>query len=90
MTLKLGSVEFNKISYDADADVLYLAVEGHPAVRWVEAPEGHVLRYDEHDELVGVTLIGARYHLDEDGRVAVSVPQELPSEGLEQALAGSC
>lgn len=90
MTLKLGSTEFDKISYDAEADVLYMSVEGRKAVRWQESAEGHVVRFDEAGELCGVTLIGARHHLDEDGRVAISVPQEIGSEGLERALAGAC
>lgn len=50
--------------YDEEADVLYLSVgEPRPAVG-VDIGEGVVARYDEeHNEVVGVTLVGLRARL---------------------------
>ncbi len=50
--------------YDAEADVLYLAVcEPRPALG-VDIGEGVVLRYDEERaEVVGLTLVGLRARL---------------------------
>lgn len=50
--------------YDADADVLYLALgEPQPAVG-VDIGEGVIVRYDEaHQEVVGLTVLGLRARL---------------------------
>lgn len=50
--------------YDEEADVLYLSVgEPRPAVG-VDIGEGVIARYsEEHNEVVGVTLVGLRARL---------------------------
>lgn len=89
MTLTLASIEFDKVSYDREADTLYLGIEGTQAAHWEESPEGHVLRYDASGQICGITLIGVQHHLDSEGSVTVTVSQsqELGSEDLEPALA---
>ena len=73
MTLTIGSITFDHVSYDRDADVLYLSV-GDPerAVEFDESAEGHALRYDSDGRLVGVTIVGAGRLLE--SRVASSSP----------------
>jgi uncharacterized protein YuzE len=73
MTVTLGSTVFDKVRYDEEADVLYLSVEGREAVHWEESREGHVLRFDSNCELMGVTIVDMREHLDND-HIAVTVP----------------
>ncbi|MDQ6807202.1 MAG: DUF2283 domain-containing protein [Actinomycetota bacterium] len=91
MTVTIGHTTFDRVSYDRDADVLYLHV-GDPttAVDFDESPEGHALRYDTHGRLVGVTIVNARWLLDQDGKidVTISVPErvELRPEALTGAL----
>lgn len=89
MTLTLGSVEFDKVLYDREADVLYLSVEGTDTEHWAESPEGHVLRFDESWALCGMTLIDVRRLLDSEGRLPITIPrrEELDSGDLELALA---
>lgn len=68
MTLRIANTDFDRVSYDADADVLYLAA-GDPAraVEFDETPEGHALRFDADGALVGITIVNARALIDQDG-----------------------
>ncbi len=76
MTLTIGSITFDRVSYDRDADVLYLSV-GDPesAVDFDESAEGHALRYDGEGRLVGLTIVGASGLLERDGEIVVTPPQ---------------
>jgi YD repeat-containing protein len=78
MSIAVGELTFDNVFYDEEADVLYMHI-GDPAtaVDFDESPEGHALRYDAGGRLVGITIINARWLLEEDGQVTVSVPQEV-------------
>lgn len=56
--MTIADITFDRVEYDADADVLYLHV-GDPsrAVDYDETPEGHAVRFDGNGELVGLTLV---------------------------------
>jgi YD repeat-containing protein len=90
MSVTIGGVVFDRVSYDREADVMYLHV-GDPrrAVEFDESAEGHALRYDAHGHLVGVTIVNARRLLDLEGRVTLTGP-ELPwhveADDLAEAL----
>lgn len=75
MTVTVGGIEFDRVDYDAEADVLYLHV-GDPstAVEFDETPEGHHVRLDAEGRLVGLTLVNPRYLLETDGEVRISLP----------------
>jgi uncharacterized protein YuzE len=76
MTLTVGSVTFDRVSYDRDADVLYLSV-GDPsrAVDFDESAEGYALRFDGEGRLVGLTIVGASELLERDSEIVVTPPQ---------------
>lgn len=76
MSVTIGPITFDRVSYDDEADVLYLSV-GDPgdAVRFEESAEGHALRYDGQGRLVGITIVNARHLLDREGAIVVSPPQ---------------
>jgi uncharacterized protein YuzE len=90
MSVTIGNITFDRVRYDADADVLYLHV-GDPSsgVDFDETPEGHAVRLDADGRVVGVTLVGARRLLDEDGELRVTLPvaQRVPPGELRAALA---
>ena len=67
MTVTIGSLTFDHASYDARGDVLYLHV-GDPqeAAGSEETPEGHVLRFDADGEVIGLTIINAKWLLERD------------------------
>jgi uncharacterized protein YuzE len=90
MTITIGSNTFDNVFYDADVDVLYLH-KGDPAsaVDFDESPEGHALRFDGDGNLVGVTIVGAKRHLDREGEIKITVPEvmRVDSETVSPALA---
>jgi len=89
MTVTIADIEFDRVEYDADADVLYLHV-GDPsrAVDYDETPEGHAVRFDHEGELVGLTLVRPKRLLERDGelRVTMPVPSAVPAAELTPAL----
>lgn len=73
-TITIGDTTFDSVSYDRDADVLYLRV-GQPqaAARTYGTPEGHAVRRDTTGRIIGITLVNARLLLDSPD-VHVTVP----------------
>jgi uncharacterized protein YuzE len=88
MNVTVGSVVFDNVTYDREADVLYLHV-GDPAtaVDFEESPEGHALRYDAADQLVGITIVNAKWLLDQDGRVTVTAGEPISVDRAALAAA---
>ncbi len=76
MKVSVGPYTFENVSYDAAADVLYLH-KGDPsiAVEFDESPEGHALRFDAEQNLVGVTILGVKRWVERDGKVTITVPK---------------
>lgn len=73
--IHLASYTFDHVVYDSEGDVLYLSI-GTPqtAADAVETPEGHAVRFDEKHEVIGVTIISAKWWLEKDGEVKVTLP----------------
>lgn len=90
--LKIGRYTFDHASYDVKGDVLYLAI-GPPraAATGEETPEGHVIRYDADNNVVGLTVINAKWYLDRDGALKLTLPAqfEIAPEAVEELLAAS-
>jgi uncharacterized protein YuzE len=89
VSIHIGPHEFNHVRYDEQGDVLYLAVdEPREAADSVLTAEGHVVRYDEANEIIGITLINAKWLLERDGWLSVSVPSSVgaSAEELESAF----
>lgn len=75
MTVHIGPYEFDDVDYDAESDVLYLSIgEPQPAADSEETAEGHIVRYDACDRVIGVTIVGAGNLLAQDGTVALTCP----------------
>lgn len=89
MSVTIADITFDRVSYDADGDVLYLHV-GDPtrAVDFDETPEGHGVRLDAEGHVVGLTLVSPKRLLELDGelRVTLPVPSDVPAEQLAPAL----
>ena len=78
MSVRIGSIDFESATYDAGGDVLYLH-NGSPsdAVDFDGSPEGHHTRYDATGNLVGITIVNARYLLERDGMITVTLPDRV-------------
>lgn len=89
MSVTIADITFDRVEYDAEADVLYLHV-GDPsrAIDFDETPEGHAVRFDREGNLVGLTLVRPKQLLERDGelRVTLPVPSDVPAEQLALAL----
>jgi uncharacterized protein YuzE len=90
MSVTIDSIEFDRITYDAEADVLYLHV-GDPetAVDFDETPEGHAVRLDADGRVVGLTLVRPKHLLERDGELRVTLPvaSTVPADELRAVLA---
>lgn len=86
-TVTIGDTTFDHVSYDRDADVLYLSVGAPRAAHHTfGTPEGHAVRYAEDGSIVGITLVNVRALL-ERGHFGVTVPQTVDVRRDEIALA---
>lgn len=89
MTVSIGSYEFDLVHYDARGDVLYLQVSGSgPEARTDVTPEGHAVTWDGSGNVIGITIVNARWLLERDRKITLSVPSviEAAAEDLEPAL----
>jgi uncharacterized protein YuzE len=88
--MKIGDWVFDEMSYDQDADVLYLSIGKPQRAVGEQTPEGHIVHFDEESgEFCGVTIIGVQEILTELGSVDVTVPPQpkpLPRRELDRVL----
>ena len=78
----MGSHEFDSVVYDAERDVLYLR-RGvpRPARETLASPEGHAVRLNESGEIIGITVVNAKWLAERDGRITVSIPESACAAG---------
>lgn len=75
MTVRMGKHEFDSVVYDAEGDVLYLRQGApRPARETLASPEGHAIRLNEAGEIIGITVVNAKWLAERDGRIIVSIP----------------
>ena len=87
MAVRIGPHEFDHVSYDEDGDVLYLSVgEPQEAADSAETAEGHVIRYDSREHIIGVTIVNAKWILDRNEAVALTLPGRLATAGLARQM----
>jgi uncharacterized protein YuzE len=88
MTITIGTITFDHVDYDADGDVLYMSVgeQREPADSYGTA-EGHNVRYDENGQVIALTLVNAKWLLERDGEVRVTIPNHLSANTLAPAFA---
>jgi hypothetical protein len=61
-------------SYEATGDVLYLSGAGDDKTAVAqETPEGHAVRLDRDGRVTHVTVINARWLLDQDGELVATL-----------------
>ncbi|HEY4812484.1 MAG TPA: DUF2283 domain-containing protein [Solirubrobacteraceae bacterium] len=89
MTITIGTISFDNVEYDADADVLYLSV-GEPRMpaESFGTPEGHNVRYDEMGAVIAITIVNARSLLDRQGEIRLTMASRVLAADLAPALAG--
>jgi uncharacterized protein YuzE len=88
MIVRLGDQEFDDVVYDADRDVLYLSRgKPVPAAETLPSAEGHAIRLNEAGEIIGITVVSAKWWAERDGRVTVTIPDMAPQSGCLETSA---
>ena len=88
MSVTIAGIKFDQHEYDERGDVLYLSA-GAPrtAARTIATSEGHAVDYDESGAVIGMVLVNARFFLERDGAVMVTIPPaRVVAAQLEAAL----
>jgi uncharacterized protein YuzE len=69
--------------------VLYLSVgePREPADSYGTA-EGHNVRYDGTGQVIALTLVNAKWLLQRDGELRVTIPNRVSADALAPAMAG--
>lgn len=89
MSVKIADITFDRVRYDEEADVLYLHnADPAEASDFDESPEGHHLRFDADGNLIGVTIVRPRWLLENDGKITITLPEQvsIEREELREAL----
>lgn len=92
MTVTIGSLTFDHATYDDRGDVLYLhAGEPQVAADSEATPEGHVLRFNDRGEVIGLTIINAKWLLQRDHAINITIPEHIAvtPDTLAEALAAA-
>lgn len=89
MTIRMGRHVFDDVDYDAVGDVLYMHKgKPVPAAKTLASSEGHAVMLDDADEIIGITVVNARWLAERDGQVTVTIPEAAStSERLETSAA---
>lgn len=78
MTVTIADIRFDFHDYDARGDTLFLSVDTpdrRAPDRAYETPEGHVVEYDEQGAVMSIELLNARWLLERDGELRVTLPE---------------
>jgi uncharacterized protein YuzE len=79
---------FDDVVYDDKGDVLYLHKgKPVPASKTEATPEGHAVMFDDRGEVIGITIVNAKWLADRDGRITITVPEQIETSASELAPA---
>jgi uncharacterized protein YuzE len=88
MTITIGQLSFDHATYDATGDVLYMHVgEPQEATDADETPEGHVVRYGADGQVIGLTILNAKWLMDRHEPITVTIPERVAFDPAILALA---
>jgi uncharacterized protein YuzE len=90
MKVTIGNTTFHHATYDELGDVLYLHVgEPQAALESDGTPEGHAVRYGGDGDVIGITIVNARWLLARDGKITITMPDrvDVSAAALAPALA---
>ncbi len=74
--VKIDSFEYDNVTYDSEGDVLYLW-SGEPRKPAYDdaSPEGHYLQFGEDGALIAITIVNARWILEQEGKITITIPE---------------
>jgi len=88
MIVRVGGHEFDDVVFDTEADVLYMH-KGRPvpARKTMPTLEGHAVMFNDADEIIGITVVNAKWLAERDGRITVTIPATTAAEQRLEASA---
>ena len=89
--VKIDSFEYDNVTYDVEADVLYLwSGEPRRPAHDDASPEGHYLQFGEDGALIAITIVNARWILDQEGKITITLPgRRIEAPDLRDVLAAA-
>ena len=90
-TVELDGIRFDEVEYDRAGDVLYLRIAGRCPASDGAAEEAFYLQFDARGELIAITIAEARWLLEHEGKIVVTLPdgRRLETSDLGPALAAA-
>ena len=86
--VRIGPYEFDRVAYDREGDVLYLGRgEEQTAADTIATPEGHAVRLSENGEVIGITIVNAKWLVERDGKISLTVPSLIETNATDLAEA---
>lgn len=87
-TTRIGPHELDHVSYDAEGDVLYLrSGDPRPAADTFGTPEGHAVRLDENGKVIGITVVNAKWLIEREGKLRITIPYLVETSADEVVVA---
>ncbi len=81
MTVHVGAYEFDRVSYDKHGDVLYLRRRREQGTTdTIGSPGGHAVRLDHHGEVIGITIVNAKWLSERESGLRITVPRLMDTD----------
>lgn len=91
-SVMIDDIEFDNVDYYREGNVLYLwAGEPRKPTYDDASPEGHYLQFGEDGALIAITIVNARWILDREGTIPITLPdgRRLEASDLGDVLAAA-
>lgn len=87
VAVAIDGVTFDRYHYDEVADTLCFHTGPTAwAVDFDETTEDHLMRFDRRGKLLSLTILNARWHLDRDGTIDVTLRDGGPTTRLAREV----
>jgi uncharacterized protein YuzE len=74
--VRIGGIGFDNVTYDVDGDVLYLWCGQPRRPAYDDASsEGHYIQFGDDGAVIAITVVNARWILEQEGKITVTLPE---------------
>jgi YD repeat-containing protein len=86
MAITIAGTQFNYHDYDPRGDTLFISIDGplEQLADAYETPEGHTVEYDASGALVAIEFLNARWLLERDGELRITLPEQPAVAGPDE------
>lgn len=58
-----------------------------PAADTYGTPEGHAVRFDDDGQVIGLTIVNAKWLTERDGKLVITIPNRIETSAADLAQA---